>query len=480
MAISFISLSIISVLFLFFFIGTLQSQSRFQQLNEQSSKKRHYLRNITFANYKVNKPEALSTILTTFTGGGIIFGLVALTWRDGIIYYFAALAYACGLFSLYFLIGRIRRRSSGYASFEHFISNNNRFNVFLITCINLFIFIALLITQLVSLQLLLSSYFEPHLASIAFLATCFLIFFYVARYGFVGIVSTDKLQILGIICLFVFFGYFIVENTALLTAQNMQKMLRDYPNDAQFGWLFIIGVTLLFPWTAVCRQEYWQRIVACENEQTAKSAFKLTFVVFALLASVVFTLSLLLKAKYPFVEHSDSVVMNAVDEYESVIIITLFVVGLMLCLITSADSYLNSLLLSCLSAYRSVTYGELQNDKALAIAHSVLALLLFSGLMYYLSNYEVDLQAWFINSSGGAIILLPAFSAALLNRYNPLATSLSLIAGFSCILFSTLSGSFVQIAFFISFLLSVLCYFLGVIISRWRIIKVPNAGSDCD
>ena len=463
---TFLSFMVVVVLMLFFLIGALRAKRRSQKILAFEKNDTNFIQRITFANHQVTKGETIATTLMTLSGGGLVFGLVALMWQEGIIYYIAALVYALGLLFLYYLSGIIRRRSKGFLNFESFLSNNNKLNSLLVACVNLFIFCASIIVQLLSLKFLFSSYFEAHLVDIAFATTAFLVFLYVSRFGYVAIIATDKLQLVGVMCLFLVFLYFIYENAYLITASNTQNMFKNYIEDPKFGWLFIIGSLFIFPWTAICGQEYWQRIVSAQTTRIAKSALKISILLYVLLITIVFIITLLLKAKFPDVTINNSISLNVIGDYQSVITVTIFVVGMILCLVTTVDSYLNSLLLSFMAIFNVFDKKNKRRDQFMANLHLSVGLLFYCVLMYCLLVFEVDLEVWFISAFGAATILLPSFIAALLNKYDNLASTLSLLSGLAFIAYSTITANFLQFSVAIAGIFAFAFYFIGMIVQR--------------
>ena len=389
-------------------------------------------------------------------------------WKEGIAYYLATIAYTVGLFALYSLSTKIRQRSHGFVSFEAFLTNNHPLNSCLTASVNIFIYFAFLITQLISLKFVFASYLEPQFVTPAFVLTCLVIFLYVAIYGFVGVISTDKLQILGVYCLFAFFVYFIFDHAHLIDEPNTNRMLRNYLDDPRYGWVFFVGLVFLFPWSVICRQEYWQRIVSAENDYNAKSGLMISIVVFLIFATVMFFVTVILKSKYTQVEVNDSIPLNMMSNYESVFTLTVFVVGLVLCMVSTIDSYLNSILVSLMAVFNTTANRE-WNAKTLSYIHFIFALLLFTGTVFYVSVFsDLDLTFWFTNAAVSATVLLPSFIGALLNKYNTLAITLSTSSGLSIMLYFTYHGEMITGSFLVLGMTSTMFLFF------WFINKLPK------
>ena len=395
----------------------------------------------------------------------MVFGLVSYYWHDGIIFYFGSVSYSLGLLLFYFLSGKIRQNSRRYLSFEGFLSNNHRFNGLLISFVNLYLYFAVVLVQLGVLKLLMETYFEAHMATILLIAIILFVFAYVTKFGLVGIVSTDKFQILGIIAMFLILLYFIIDNIALINTSNMQNMIMDYRDNPRFGWSVIIGLIVIFPFASLCRQEYWQRVISAESEQASKSAMLWSSFSFLVLCSVIFIVVLQLKAKLTHIDTDTMLILHVIANYESILIFAVLIVGLMLCSITSLDTYLNCLLLSSLAALHALTTKSWDSNALLSRLHAGLALLMFVALVYCLLFIDIDLNFWFLCAYCCAIPLLPLFIAAVLNKHNHLATSLSLIASFSFILYATLNNTLVESSIMLVVLLSFSCYSIGLCLS---------------
>ena len=465
MHIDFISLTIIVMyLLIIMVIGYILSQVHFRQLSATQSE-HWFWRNIAFAHYGVSRSNTFATILATLISGGMVFGLVSLLWQDGIIFYFATVSYASGLLCFYLFNDKIRQMSNKYWSFEGFLSNNHRLNSLLIASVNLYLYFSVVVVQMVALKILLNAYFEANIATILFLAIATFVFVYVTKFGFVGIVSTDKFQILGILLMFMFLLYFIVENRVLIDETNLQSMVRDYPQDPRFGWPVIISLIFLFPWTLLCRQEYWQRIVSAESNQASKSAILWAIVIYVILATIIFIVVLQLKAKNTITDDSEIIIFNVIADSESILLFAVLIVGLMLCTITSFDTYLNCLLLSTLAGLHAFTTKHSYSNTTLNYLHNGLSLLLYALLMYCLLFVDIDLNFWFLCGYGCAIPLLPTFFSALLNKHDSLATTLSVVVSFSFVLYITLTGTLVESDILIIFLLCFISYAVGLCLS---------------
>ena len=254
---------------------------------------------------------------------------------------------------------------------------------------------------------------------------------YVAAFGFIGITSTDKLQLLGVFCLFAFLFYFIVDNSELITLSNFQEMNRNYLEIPEFGWTFILGMIFIFPWISLCSQEYWQRIVAAKSDKVAKYSIGMSIVAFSVFATITFAITIIFKAKYGFSidqNNYDVIILNAVNDYQSILIVTPFIVGLVLAIVSTIDTYLNSMMLSSIAIFNALTGNKQHSVQSLTVVHYTTAFVSLCMTLYYMFTIDADFNLWIFNAFGAATAIMPAFIAALLKKYNHLATN---IVGFS-------------------------------------------------
>ncbi|MBF0309900.1 MAG: hypothetical protein HQL56_10260 [Magnetococcales bacterium] len=373
--------------------------------------------------------EIALTDVGTALGGAITIGYISLIFKGGLAFLYAGLCYLLGILMLYALIPTIRRISidNNYNTIEDFISHGNIHLKTLVASVNLFTFLGLYVAQYIVLDDLLKIvmpeyYFYVYWVFLVGVGV------YVAIYGFHGVLRSDFVQTIFVICWLACVSYVMY-----LSFDQIPK-IADLPKNILdgtfYGKSFLIVVTFLFPLTVLARAEHWQRIVAAKDDDTSRKSFLILalvmFIVYLLLALAGLFLRVVSpntppnEAPYYFL----SVISN---EY----FYAVAVLGIIAALATSADSFLNV----CANSMKSLfwkgmidRFGEMHIYRRCVFAAVILGQILM--------NISSDLGGWVVLASSSVVVIVPGYIWELLKpSETKIHSILSIYGGILCYIF---------------------------------------------
>jgi hypothetical protein len=114
------------------------------------------LKESSVLNYSGTKGQIVMSVIGTSLGGAITVGFIGLIYRSGLAFYIAGICFLVGLVMLYAMISKIRHsaKENNFYSIEQYMSNGDKILTMLISIVNIFAFMGLLISQIISIKLL--------------------------------------------------------------------------------------------------------------------------------------------------------------------------------------------------------------------------------------------------------------------------------------------------------------------------------------
>ncbi len=213
------------------------------------------------------------TIIATVIGGWMIFGLAAVGYDAGIAGYFMGIGYFIGLLSIGLSVNKIKgfMADNNCDLVDDIILKKFGSNTRLVFAIVQFcILLCIVGAQFLSLDYLISMYGEDYynLGFILLLA----VILYASFSGFRGVIKTDKIQIIGALLPIVLLGIPILIRyyDIPITISFQEKRIGASP---EYGIPFIVGAVVLFAPSIFVRNEFWQRVRAAKDVNTARLAF---------------------------------------------------------------------------------------------------------------------------------------------------------------------------------------------------------------
>ena len=398
-------LALIITLVIFSFLAAIRvSVNRFSRIIPLPS-----FKGFSIANRQASVSQVVLSVLGTTLGGAITIGFISLIYRSGIAFYIAGLSFLIGLTMLYATIPKIRKQvtNGNITSFEQYIAGGNNWLLILVSIVNIFAFIGLLASQIISLKIILLIRF-PQFSEWLFSLIIIMIIIYTAMYGLLGIMENDKVQ-LSAIMLWVF-AIIIALGSDFNGLTNIASLPVDMLNGLSMGIPFIAVVIIFLPWTALTRADYWQRIVAAKSDADAQSAYGILIVIMFFMYTLFALFGLYLAATKPGLDFNMAPfeILNTLPS----LIVTLAVVGIVAALISSADSFLNILTISIMSLLKGISQSigskTDDEDSRLGKLYRVYAALLGCGAYLLVMLYD-DLGVWIIMSTSAFGLIVPSF-----------------------------------------------------------------------
>ncbi|MCG7969975.1 MAG: hypothetical protein JBO36_04890 [Candidatus Thiodiazotropha taylori] len=369
----------------------------------------------SIANREATLSQVILSVLATTLGGAIAIGFIGLVYRSGTAFYIAGLSFLIGLIMLYAMVSSIRRQVSegSITSFEQYIAGGNSWLMALVGIVNIFAFIGLLVSQIISLKLILLLRF-PQYSEWLFPTIIVLVIIYTALYGLMGVMENDKVQ-LSAILLWVLAIIFAL-GSDLDGVASIASLPPEMLNGLAMGIPFIAVVIIFLPWTALARADFWQRIVAAESDDNAKSALGVLIVTMFFMYSLFALTGLYLIATNPGLDFNSAPfeILEALPDG----LVTFAVVGIVAALISSADSFLNISAISIMSLFRGVSQAlgddrqstNPSGDDDLQQGKTYRLFALAVGCTAYLLVMLYDnLGVWVIMATSAVGLIVPSF-----------------------------------------------------------------------
>jgi solute:Na+ symporter, SSS family len=300
------------------------------------------------------------TVLATFVGGGTSIGLMAMGYESGLAAVGIGIAYVIGFFIMSFFAGKIRTLGFIHKiySLPHFLNhtytskeNPGFAKIFSATVsgVNIFIFFFLLAAQFVAMASLLKFSFEIGYTTAAIISAIIVIL-YTAIAGLSGVIITDMIQFVAIVIMLVLiFIPGIINDTALFS--RFEELPANMINGSYYGWIFLIALPLFLSWSVLVRMDIWQRILAANNEKTARKVSIISglgmlpfYIIFPMVGMAIRIIS------KDSLDPKD-VAYIFIDRHSSGFIFGFAIVGMLSALMSSGDSFLNIISISAVKDF---------------------------------------------------------------------------------------------------------------------------------
>ena len=399
---------IIALIALSFLAAIRISVNRYQKVIPNPSYK-----GFSIANQDASLSQVVLSVLGTTLGGAITIGFIGLVYRSGTAFYIAGLSFLIGLTMLYATISKIRKQvaEGNITNFEQYIAGGNNWLLMLVSVVNIFAFIGLLASQIISLKLILLIRF-PQYSEWLFPAIILMVIIYTAMYGLMGIMENDKVQLSAIM---LWVGAIIFALTSdFQGVSKITALPQEMLNGLSMGIPFIVVVIIFLPWTALARADYWQRIVAAKNDTDAKSAYGILIVTMFFMYSLFVLCGLYLAAITPGLDFN----MAPFEILKSLpkSFITFAVVGIVAALVSSADSFLNISTISIMSLVKGISRefgsggkaGETEEDSKQGKMYRIYAVLVGISTYILVMLYD-NLGVWVIMATSAVGLIVPSF-----------------------------------------------------------------------
>lgn len=373
------------------------------------------------ANNNASTSQVILSVLGTTLGGAITIGFIGLIYRNGTAFYIAGLSFLLGLTMLFATISKVRKQAidNNVTNFEEYLSGGNNYLVILISIVNIFAFIGLLASQIISLKLILQLSIPLHIEWI-FPLIIISVVLYTSIYGLLGVMENDKVQLSAIMLWVAAIIFVLMSDTQGVL--NITSLDPKQLNGLSMGIPFIVVVIMFLPWTALARADYWQRIVAAKTDNSAKTAYGTLIITMFFMYTLFAICGLYLAANYPGLDYNKApfeILKFLPDAF-----VTLAIFGIIAALISSADSFLNISALSIMSLARGISNSlskqennnlvSPQNDEILGRKYRIVTILVgvFSYILVMLYD---DLGVWVIMSTSAVGLIVPSFLGNMLN-----------------------------------------------------------------
>lgn len=236
------------------------------------------------------------SLLGTIIGGGMFIGVSQIGFETGFGALVLAPSYLIGFYFLERIISRARHetRLDGCDSifdvieikYTYRFANVSLADLFRIACFILYI--SFLAAQILVLTTLLSFYF-PSISNDSLTIIASLIVFinsaiYTIYGGLAKDIITDVIQMV-----WTTLGVTLIIIISVMRFEPSVPVSIDYFTGLDRGMVFVVGLFLFTGPTLILRPDMWQRIVAAEDERTARKAFRIAGI-FSFLAFLVFIL----------------------------------------------------------------------------------------------------------------------------------------------------------------------------------------------
>lgn len=366
-------------------------------LGMRESKNIHNIRDFAFSKGSFSTLTLVTTIVASFIGGGVVIGTAEKSYTMGLAPIFGLLGFALQLLLTGFLVAKRVYRFDSYSSIGALINRNygKGSNLIVGVCWMLFC-VGLLSAQMVALGRVLSLFVPIAPALNNLLASSFLIF-YCLLGGIRAVVLTDRMQfwlivtivptiLAYLISLFYKSGFILhdISHSFLFPVEHMRGM-----EITSLFLGFLLGDALIPPLI--------QRIQLAKNYLQAKNAFIISSAIVLVFTFICGGLGIFLHILKPDLDPS-LLIQTLFNEFLPMPAQILGAIALVAVIMSSADSYLNSLAFVFVSdVFQPLRRKKLSDQNALYLAR--FATLFFGFLSFGLSifgknSYDLLLQTY--------------------------------------------------------------------------------------
>lgn len=406
------------------------------------------------SNYKKSNAFEISTsLIASLVGGWMFFGLFEIGRNDGIAGIFIGLGYCIGLLILCKYAEKIQEviNASGSHNMIDSIGHFSSKRTHMISSIIAFMFfIGVVCAQFISLRIISDTTQIPgNWSDFVFYMISFFVLFYTTFSGFRGVLLTDKIQLIGILVLFLIC---ISISISISGIDAMNSIPEENLNGTSKGIAFIVVCFTLFPISMFCRADIWQRI------SSAKDVYTFNISIIAIIAPLL----IIYTGFTMFGMMAGSQFSNPIDallNHSNNLIFSCIVIFSLACaLVSTIDTNIN-VLTGIISNY---FYGANASLSKLRFISALIGLMAFVSSIYASSIVEIIISL-------GAMILIffPAIRFIIMNSDNVTGVRMrepsifwSIVSGLIFVIIGLLIVD-AQSAFIIGFIGSIIGWYIG-------------------
>lgn len=431
---------IVNSALVFFLVGSLWASRRIRLIEYASNRSRSESSHIFY------------TILGSLVGGWMFFGLCAIGYEAGVAGIAIGVGYCIGLIILAKAVPKIKEvmENENCDTLDDFVGTRyGKKAQVCVTAINLIFFLAVLAAQFVALTAFLKVFAEID-SGLTFYVAVFVVITYTSLAGFKGVLYTDKWQfyILTISALVIF--TLLTVNTKWSSISSLSPR---YFNGTGYGIGFLIGTIIFFPPSLLVRTDMWQRIASSKDAKKAQRAIYLSapiILIFYILLTFVgiYGRVALGGGVQPdtsgFIHFLDIIHASySQDSLLLMILLSVFVVGVLSAILSTADTNLNVVSISISKLIKRNDWGRFEKEtpnkieggrssleqKLITVTRIITFVL---GIMALgLAKIIPDIVDLIVTAASSIMVFLPMVLVALYkNKSHTLASIASMVSGF--------------------------------------------------
>ncbi|MCG8093093.1 MAG: hypothetical protein JAZ17_05605 [Candidatus Thiodiazotropha endolucinida] len=426
---------------------------------------------------------ASTTIATGLSLSTVFIAVLDLSPVFKIYLIFAAITYALGLFLLYILADRILARNPDNLTLPGFLGDKYT-DKSLSFISGLFVLIGYM--SIFGLEVLVGTkilgvYFPGFGQSIGFFYVIFMIG-YTAFNGYNAIIATDKIQLLlvslSVGALVTYSFYMLSHDKSSVDTTELLSI------DFEAFIAFIVGISVINIFGAICDTGTWQRLCSVEKTNIAKRSLIVSFIAAFVLWMALIFIGIVASTVIPATDYQvassiSNKLLLYLAEHDPLrnLVLMLFLMGLFSAMISTADSIL-------LVATQIFSFNILWEKRKLRLSKVrfvVITIGFFSYVIFLaFSYYGIDVVEAVFAIFGAHLSLLPSVLYALFNKDQEIGSLLGRFATVSIILGYLASWSMVLIpnqiqamsvlysSPIVALSVSMVIFLVGVAYAKWK------------
>lgn len=413
----------------------------------------------------------LFSLVGTIVGGGMFFGVGQIGYEAGILGYIIGACYIVGFFLLGLTIPKIRKlfENKNYLSMIDMVDGEYKSpkTTTAFAIVNFFIFFFILAAQFLVLGTFLNFFANIQLTHAILLVAMIVAGLNIIIYSVVGgikkDIATDVFQMIMVII-----GSLLLISILFKPATwaSIFTLPGIYFSGLGYGAVFLIAAVIFFIPLIFVRFDFWQRILAAENEKVARKAFyiagPLTFIFYFIFTTIG------MYAKSSGILDSKIATLGLITQSFSGIFYVIIILAFLAAVMSTADTALNVASVSFSRLFKRKKWANYfdkkDNDKELLkfVKLSATIIGLCSVVVAFIVPNLVDLL---VASFTALLILAPAIFALLFSK-NPNANAAFYSITFGFIAFLILMPFVPKEAFVAGILVSILTYSIANKLSK--------------
>ena len=407
----------------------------------------------------------LLSLVATIVGGGMFFGVGQMGYEAGIIGYVIGACYIVGFILLGLAIPKIRKlfENKNYLSMIDMVDGEYKSHKTTIAfaIVNFFIFFFILAAQFLVLGTFLNFFAGVQLTYAILLVAMVVAGLNIIVYSIVGgikkDIATDVFQMIMIIVGSLLLISILFKPTTWTSISTLPAI---YFTGLGYGAVFLIAAVIFFIPLIFVRFDFWQRILAAENEKVARKAFfvagPLTFIFYLIFTTIG------MYAKSSGIPDAKIATLGLITQSFSGAFYVIIILAFLAAVMSTADTALNVASVSFARLFKREKWTKYletkEHDKDLLKFTKVSATIigLCSVVVAFIIPNLVDLLV----ASFTALLILAPTTFALLFSKRPNATAAFYSMTFGFIVFIGLISFIPKEAFVVGVIVSILTYFI--------------------